>query len=119
MRIRFLLDEHMPRRLVIALKRHEPAIDVLHIGDEGAPPNSTPDSDILIYCEEERRMLVTNNRSTMPDHAADHFAAGRHHWGILETKDDMSLAQLIEQMLMFWGASEAEEWVDRVEYLPY
>jgi hypothetical protein len=107
MRIRFLLDEHMPRRLVTALKRHEPAIDVLYIGDEGAPPNSTPDSEILIYCEQEQRMLVTNNCSTMPEHAGNHFAVGRHHWGILETKDEMSLGQLIEQLLMFWGCERS------------
>lgn len=35
MTIRFLLDENMPRRLLVALRRHHPEIDVLKVGEKG------------------------------------------------------------------------------------
>ncbi len=31
----------------------------------------------------------------------------------------LGLGQMAYQLAMFWGASEAEEWIDRQEYLPY
>ena len=81
MKVRFLIDEDLSPEYVRELQRYDPAIDVVRIGDIGAPPLSALDPDILFYCEREQRALVTENRSTMPRHEQDHFRAGHHHWG--------------------------------------
>lgn len=119
MKIRFLLDEHMPKELIKSVKRYDEQIDILRIGMEGAPPFGTQDPNILLYCEAERRVLVTSDRATMPGHVVAHFAAGRHHWGVFTIDHSLGLGQMAYQLAMFWGASEAEEWIDRQEYLPY
>jgi hypothetical protein len=33
--------------------------------------------------------------------------------------EDFSIAQLVEDLLLIWGASESEEWRDRLVYLPF
>lgn len=119
MKIRFLLDEHMPKGLIKSVKRHDEQIDILRIGIEGAPPFGTQDPDILVYCEAERRVFVTDDRTIMPGHVKAHHAAGRQHWGVFTMDRSLGLGTMAYQLAMFWGASEAEEWIDRQEYLPY
>lgn len=83
------------------------------------PRRGTLDPEILLYCEAEHRMLVTDNRKSMPSHEADHFAAGQHHWGILTTSRHVPIGELALQLRMFWEASEAEEWRNRAIYIPF
>jgi Domain of unknown function (DUF5615) len=66
MKVRFLLDENMSPGVISGVLRYNPAIDILRIGDLGAPPLGTPDPDILTFCEAEQRLLITDTRSTMP-----------------------------------------------------
>lgn len=49
MKVRFLLDESESSRLKAALLHLNPAIDVLRVGDPGAPPLGTPDPEVLRY----------------------------------------------------------------------
>lgn len=119
MRIKFLLDEHLSPDVVAAVKRQQPDVDILRVGMASAPPLGTKDPEILVFCEADRRVLVTDNRESMPGHIRDHFTAGRHHWGIFEIRRSLSIGQMAEQLLTFWGASDAEEWVDKTEFLPY
>ena len=86
MKVRFLIDEDLSLDYVDELRRRDAAIDVVRIGKPGAPALSTLDPDILLYCEHERRALVTENRSTMPGHERAHFTAGHHHWGIFKLR---------------------------------
>ena len=118
MKIRFLLDENLDPDIKAGLLRRDPTIDILCIGDAEAPPKATPDPAILAYVERTTRLLVTNNRVSMPAHLAAHFAAGRRHWGILTTGDQFGLGQVIEDLYLLWEASEAEEWRDLVAWLP-
>lgn len=62
------------------------------------PPLGTLAPDMLLYCESQQRMLVTNNRKSMPGHIADHLSAGHHHWGILQLTHEFSIGELSEQL---------------------
>ena len=119
MRVRFLLDENLTPRLKAALWRYNAAIDVLRVGDEGAPPLGTLDPDILGYLEATQRFLVTHNTSSIPSYVTDHTAAGRHRWGIAWTRPGVRIGPLAEALLLIWAASEAKEWVDRTMWLPF
>ena len=48
----YLLDEHVPKAYRAQLIYHDGTITVLMIGDEGAPARSTPDPEILQWCEQ-------------------------------------------------------------------
>lgn len=72
MKPRFLLDVNLSPSIAIEVRRHDPRIDIVHVGDSGAPVLNTRDPDILAFCERERQIPVTKNRKSMPSHVAEH-----------------------------------------------
>jgi hypothetical protein len=118
MKVRFLIDEDLSLDYAKELRRHHPAIDVLRVGAVGAPAFSTLDPDILLYCEQEHRALVTENRSTMPVHEQAHLAAGHHHYRIFKLRKGYSIGACLNELHLIWDASEAEEWFDQSQWIP-
>jgi hypothetical protein len=118
MKIRYLLDEHLSPSLVSALLKLDAEIDVLRIGNIDAPPLGTLDPEILLVCEAEQRLLVTRNRRSMSIHLREHYEAGHRHWGVFYVSRRISLGDLAYELYVYWAASEAEEWVDHVEWIP-
>ena len=118
MKPRFLLDEHVNRAIQRQLRRLDPRIDVLAIGDPGAPPAGTSDPDLLRWIEEHGYILVTENRSTIPGHLSDHFAAGRHIPGLFWIRPGVGIGQVIEELYLIWYASTADEYRDRPLFIP-
>jgi Domain of unknown function (DUF5615) len=118
MKPRFLLDEHVNRAIQRQLRRLDPQIEVVSIGDRDAPPSGTSDPDILGWLEENGYILVTENRSTIPVHLSDHFAAGRHTPGIFWIRPRVGIGAIIEELHLIWLASSAEEYRDRVLFIP-
>ncbi|MGH9754337.1 MAG: DUF5615 family PIN-like protein [Blastocatellia bacterium] len=116
--IKYLLDEHVNPRLRKALKRSAADMMVWRVGDPSAPALSTPDQEILLWCEERRFSLVTNNRESMPVHLREHLAAGRHVPGIFTLNPNMTMGETADELVLIWGASEAEEYADQLNYLP-
>ena len=119
MQIKFLFDENMDPRYKAALLRLQPEIDVLQVGDPDAPPKGTSDSDLLQFLDRMRRLLVTSNRKSMPGELQAHWSSGGHIWGLCWARPGSSFLEVAEDLQLIWGASEAEEWIDRVEWIPY
>lgn len=82
------------------------------------PPFGAPDPEILAFCELQQRMLVSLDRASMPEHIAAHHANGGHTWGVLLVTRRCTLRQLLDDVLVIWTATEADEWRDSVHYLP-
>lgn len=82
------------------------------------PPKGTLDPEILIWCEENGFILVTNNRKTMPKHLKDHLAKGRHIPAIFQLNPKMSIGKTANELVAIWGASEITEYQDVIIYLP-
>ena len=119
MKVRFLLDENISPRIKTALLRLNPTIDVLRVGDSSAPSLGMPDPDLLHYLEVSQRALVTFNRTSMPAHLETHWAAGGHIWGLFWIRSNTSIGRLAQEIFFIWEASEAEEWVDRIDWIPF
>lgn len=60
MSLKYLLDEHVDPLYQTQILRRAPDLTIWMIGDAGAPKKSTPDPDILIWCEDRNFVLVTN-----------------------------------------------------------
>jgi len=117
-KVRFLIDEDLSRDYVEQLRRYHSELDVLRVGMPGAPPFSTPDPALLLYCEREQRALVTENRATMPAHERDHLATGHHHWGLFKLRQGYGLGVYLFELQLIWEASESEEWHDLSRWVP-
>lgn len=117
--MRFLLDENLSHTIIDAVHRYDSALDFIAVGLPGAPPLGTSDPDILRYCEREQRLLIMNNRASMPGHIADLLADGRHHWGVFRTHTQTPLLVLSpNSSITYWGASKAEEHIDVEDWIP-
>lgn len=119
MKPRFLVDENVAAVVKRQLLRHEPQIDVLAVGDVDAPPLRTEDPDLLRWIEETGYILVSWDRRTMPGHIADHYNAGGHVPGVLLIRRHATIGQIVETLRLIWSASDAAEYRDRVQYIPF
>lgn len=114
----FLLDENMPRALASALHRREPTLDLRRVGQSGMPAIGAKDPELLRFCEQSGRLLVSRDRASMPQHIADHFAAGGHTSGVLLATKRCTLSNLTEDLILIWSTTSAAEWRDVLVYLP-
>jgi hypothetical protein len=117
--VRFLGDEHIPPALWHAIRVREPAIDFSLVGKAGAPPKGTSDPQLLLTAEAAGQALVTMDKRTMISHIAQHMAAGYHTGGVFLLKQGFAPAKYVDDLFLVWVASEAEDWRDRIEYLPW
>ncbi len=116
--IKYLLDENVDPAFWKALKRREPELVIWRMGRPASPARGTLDPEILLWCEANNFILVTNNRKSMPGHLRDHLAAGRHIPGIFLLNEDMSLGETVEELVLIAGASFPEEYQDQIRHLP-
>ena len=79
MSLAFLLDEHLRGPLWRAIEAHNrrttPPLDAVRVGDPDDLPLGLPDPQIVQWAERENRILVTHDRSTMPEHFLDGVAS--------------------------------------------
>jgi hypothetical protein len=113
-----LLDENVKRSLLIAPTEKAPHIVIRAIGDSNAPPLRTLDPEILQWCEANNFSLLTNNRASMPVHLQAHLAAGRDVPGIFILSRNMDINSTVDHLALIVGASEAEEYIDHIHFLP-
>ena len=118
MALKYLLDENVDHIYQTQLLLHNPDLVVLVVGGADAPPKRTLDPEILCWCEENDVVLVTNNRSTMPVHLAEHLAQGRHIPGILILNPKLSIGETIDELILIADACFDEEYLDQIVNLP-
>jgi hypothetical protein len=122
MPLSFLLDEHLRGVLPQAIRHHNAAgayvIDALCVGDPPDLPLGSVDPDILIWAERNGRILVSQDKTTMPGHFAAHLGAGRHSPGVLILRTGFSLADIILALAMAAHAGFAADYLDQVKRIP-
>jgi hypothetical protein len=53
----------------------------------------------------------------MPAHFA-RFVAGAQSPGVILLREEIPIASAIEELALIWAASEAEEWINRLVWIP-
>jgi hypothetical protein len=119
MKIRFLLDENLSPKLKFAVLRLNPAIDIVRVGDPDAPSLGTLDPELLRYLEVSERLLVTDNRKSMPGHLESHWAEGGHIWGVMWLRPGTTLGSWAEAIFLLWETTDSEEWIDKLDWIPF
>ena len=116
--IRYLLDENVDPILRSTLLRNQPNLTVWQVGMLGSPTLGTRDPEILIWCEENGFILVTNNRKSMPVHLQDHLAEGRNVTGIFTLNATMTVGETVDELILIASATFAEDYQNQIIYLP-
>lgn len=91
---------------------------MIRVGDAGAPPSGTKDPDLLIAAEALGRVLVSNDKKSLPRHLANHYAAGRHTAGIMLMRKNFPLIAYAQAIQNHWATTSADDWIDRTVFIP-
>jgi hypothetical protein len=75
------------------------------------------DLEVLDIAARAGRILVSHDSRAMPHHFAI-FLNTQTSAGLLIVPQHLTLAAVVEDLLLIWSASSPEEWVNRVCYLP-
>jgi hypothetical protein len=115
MRLRFLADAAFNHKIVLGLRRRERGVDFEDARATGLI--RIPDPAVLHKAADLGRVLISHDRNTMPAHFA-RFLNSRSSPGLIIVPQDLDIGLAIEDLLLIWAATDAEEWKDKVGYLP-
>ena len=76
------------------------------------------DPIVLPIAAGQDRILVTSDLKTMPRHFADFLQTHGYCPGVFLVKQSTPLADVIEDLITVWAASDADEWRSRIIEIP-
>jgi len=115
MKVRYQADADLNQKIVTAVLRLEPTID-FH-SSHAADLAGVEDIEVLGIAAAEGRVLVTHDKATMPDAFAQCLQTAESP-GVFIITRGFKLADIAEELVLIWAASEPEEWINRIVYIP-
>ena len=115
MSVRFQADADLNYIIVKATLRREPSIDfqTAHIANLAG----VGDPEVLALAAQAGRVLVTHDRKTMPKYFVE-FIGHASSSGMIVIPQKLPVRTAVEDLLLIWTTSEAEEWINRMQVLP-
>jgi hypothetical protein len=115
MSVKFLADANFALVILAAARRREPGLDFQTAPDTGLARLEDP--DVLAVAARAGRVLLTHDVRTMPRHFAV-FIGEQTSTDVLLIPQSLPRRQVVEDLLLIWGATEAEEWINRIMSFP-
>jgi hypothetical protein len=106
MRIKFQADADFDRRALRGLRRIAPEIDMRTAADAGL--EGLDDPEVLLIAASSARILVSQDRSTMPAHFR-RFVSGSESPRRDSGEGRRSDCEVIEELLLIWATSEPDD----------
>lgn len=97
------------------LRRIAPEIDMRTAADAGL--EGLDDPEVLRIAAASARLLVSQDRSTMPAHFR-RFVSRSESPGVILVRAAVPIATVIEELLLIWAASKPDEWTNRLAWIP-
>ena len=116
MKPRFQADNDLRSSIRAGVLRREHSIDFQSA--LSALLDFLPDPEVLSLASLQGRILVSHDENTMPGHFSRFLEIGNRSLGVLIVPQGAPVGPVIESILTIWLASDAEEWEDRIAWLP-
>jgi hypothetical protein len=110
MRIKFQADADLDGRIIRGLRRVSPEVDIRTAAEAGL-------ATVLRLAAEANRILISQDRSTMPGHF-QRFVSTSQNPGVILLRARVPIAVAIEELLLIWAASDSDEWINRLAWIP-
>ncbi len=114
--LRFAADENLNHDIVRGLLRRNPDLDIACVQDLSL--SCADDPDVLEWCAQEGRVLLTHDVTTITRYAYARIQAGKSMPGVFEVGCELSIGAVIEDLLLLAECSLEGEWEDQIRYLP-
>lgn len=115
MKVRFQANADLNEDIVSGVLRREPSIDFRTAGE--ADLSGLPDPNVLAVAAHTGRALVSHDLRTLPHHFAE-FVRNETSYGLFIISQKTSTLEAIEELILIWNASEAEEWLNTICVIP-
>lgn len=115
-RPRFLADNDLNDTIVLGVLRREPSIEFQRLRDLGLA--ALPDEAVLDYAARGNWIVVSHDVNTMTEAACTRLSSPQTMTGLLLVHQRTPPRQAIEDLVLIWSDSEAEEWAQQVRFLP-
>ena len=76
------------------------------------------DPEVLAAAAQQGRILVTQDIRSMPGHFAAYLHGGGKSPGVFLVPKKLTSGAAIEELLLVWLSSEADEWENPIVWLP-
>jgi predicted nuclease of predicted toxin-antitoxin system len=96
--MRFLADENFDGRVINALRRRNPQVDILRVFEIGL--SGTDDQEILEWAATEHRIILTHDVSTMVGFAYARVDRGDPMPGLIEVSAQLRIQEVVEDSLL-------------------
>jgi hypothetical protein len=114
--LRFLTDQNFNNDILDGLLAGDPSLDIVRTQDCGL--SRTPDEKVLEWAAGEGRVLISHDANTVVGYAYDRVQAGLPMPGVIIVRQTTSVAQAIDELLVFNGAGSDDDFKDQVRYIP-
>lgn len=115
MRVRFQADADLNEDIIAATLRERPQIEFRRVAESGL--HGRPDLEVLAHAAVSGMVLVTSDQATMPGHFAT-FIQTEDSPGVLVVPQKYAVAAVAAELVLIWEASTADDWHNRLLYLP-
>ena len=115
-RPRFLADNDLNDAIIQGVLRREPAVEFVRLRERAL--DRRPDVEVLAYAARENWIVVSHDVNTMTDAAFSRIASSQPMTGLFLAHQRTPVAAAIDSLILIWSASELEEWINQVCFLP-
>jgi hypothetical protein len=113
--VRFQADADLNQIIVAAMVRRAPGVDFRTA--EVAHLKGLDDREVLALAARDERILVTHDSRTMPRHFGA-FVESERSAGVIVIPQHLPVPVAVDELLLVWAATSAEDWANRICYLP-
>lgn len=118
MSIRFQADNDLKRIIVDATLRREPSIDFQTAQSAGL--HGLDDDLVLHRASEQRRILVSHDKRTLPLRLAQFARRGGESPGVLLViPQNAPVREVAETLILIWADNRPAEWVNLATKIPF
>ncbi len=114
--LRLLVDQNFDHDILRGLERRIHNLDYVTTSEMGL--SQTPDPELLEWAMAERRVIVTHDQSTMPDHVAERLSNGLAVFGVLIVPSGLPIGIVIDELELIVECSAEDEYLNRYLFLP-
>ncbi len=114
-RIQLQADADLNQAIVTGVIRRQPNISFQTATE--AALEGLQDTEVLALSAKQQRILVTHDRRTMPTEFAE-FIVNNQSSGVLIVSRKIALETVIDELILIWSVSRAEEWINRIAKIP-
>jgi len=115
MTVRFQADADFNQIIVSGVLRRFPEVDFRTATQAGLAGFKDP--EVLALSARDGRVLVTHDKNTMPRYFGEFVSQARSS-GLIVVPQSLAVGQAVDDLALIWAASQAEEWINRMAYLP-